>query len=183
VHVVELNEPLGPVSENVTVPVGVVVELAAVSLTVALQIDPWFAVTELGEQATTVEVVCWPTRTCTTSRWVSGPAVALIVTLYTPEAWFAGTWIVSVELSVPFAERFGLFGFRVAFGPAGFTVTWVVIPPWNPSILVKSIWEVPEDPGERLKLTGLAVTLKSGTLTVTFSVWTSSPLVPFTVRM
>jgi len=68
VQVVELNEPTAPVSENVTVPVGVVIGPVEVSLTVAVQFEPWFATTELGEQATTVDVVCWPTRTCTTSR-------------------------------------------------------------------------------------------------------------------
>ena len=88
-----------------------------------------------------------------------------------------------IELNVPFGVRFGLLGFKVAFGPAGFTVTWMLIPPWNPSMLVNWICEVPEDPGDMLKLMGLAVTLKSGTRTVTFSAWTSRPLVPFTVTM
>jgi hypothetical protein len=39
VQVIELNEPLGPVSENETVPVGVTVELVEVSLTVAVQVE------------------------------------------------------------------------------------------------------------------------------------------------
>ncbi len=38
-HVVELNEPAGPVSVNVTVPVGVVAAPGEVSLTVAVQDD------------------------------------------------------------------------------------------------------------------------------------------------
>ena len=39
VHVVELNEPAGPVSVKVTVPVGVVTVPAEVSVTVAEQDD------------------------------------------------------------------------------------------------------------------------------------------------
>ena len=61
VHVVELKEPAGPVSANVTVPVGVVGEIVDVSLTVAVQVEAWFTITEEGEQLTTVAVVCWPT--------------------------------------------------------------------------------------------------------------------------
>jgi hypothetical protein len=38
-HVVELNEPVGPVSVNVTVPVGVVTVPGEVSVTVAVQLD------------------------------------------------------------------------------------------------------------------------------------------------
>ena len=38
-QVVELNEPAGPVSVNVTVPVGVIMVPGEVSLTVAVQDD------------------------------------------------------------------------------------------------------------------------------------------------
>ena len=78
---VELNEPTGPVSANVTVPVGVIGETVEVSLTVAVQVEAWFTITEEGEQLTTVADVCRPTRTWTTSRCTSEPLVALIVTL------------------------------------------------------------------------------------------------------
>jgi hypothetical protein len=61
VQVVELNEPAGPVSANVTAPVGVIVEIVEVSLTVAVQVEAWFTVTVVGEQLTTVADVCWPT--------------------------------------------------------------------------------------------------------------------------
>jgi hypothetical protein len=80
VQVVELNEPTGPVSVNLTVPVGVVTEPTEVSLTVARQVDVWFTITKAGEQLTTVEDVFWPRRTLTTSTCNSGPAVAFIVT-------------------------------------------------------------------------------------------------------
>ncbi len=48
--------PAGPVSVNETVPVGVLVVPAAVSATVAVQVDPWLTTT--GEvHATVVDVV------------------------------------------------------------------------------------------------------------------------------
>ena len=81
VQVVELNEPEGPVSANVTVPVGVVGEIVEVSLTVAVQFEAWFAITVEGEQLTTVADMCWSTWTWTTSKCSSEPLVALIVTL------------------------------------------------------------------------------------------------------
>lgn len=58
VQVVGLNEPAGPVSVNVTVPVGVVVELVEVSLTVAVQVEARFTSIEVGEQLTLVADVC-----------------------------------------------------------------------------------------------------------------------------
>jgi len=61
VQVFELNEPAGPVLANVTVPVGVVGEIVDVSLTVAVQVEAWFAINVEGEQPTTVAEVCWPT--------------------------------------------------------------------------------------------------------------------------
>lgn len=81
VQVVWLNDPAGPVSVNVAVPVGVVTVPVEVSITVAVQVEAWLTITEEGEQLTLVEDVCWPTRTFTTSKCSSAPAVALIVTL------------------------------------------------------------------------------------------------------
>ena len=52
---VELNEPAGPVSVNLTIPVGVV-ELALVSVTVAVHNDPWLTKTGLA-QVTAVVVL------------------------------------------------------------------------------------------------------------------------------
>ena len=72
-------------------------------------------------------------------------------------------------MAVLFADRFGLFGLRVAFGPAGETVSCVVIAPWKPFRLWNVIWDVPDLPGEIMRLAGLDVTMKSGILTVTLS--------------
>ena len=80
VQAVELNDPEGPVSEKVTVPVGVIGPVE-VSVMDAVQLEAWLTMTELGEQLTLVDDVCWPTNIVTTSEWTSCPAVALIVTL------------------------------------------------------------------------------------------------------
>ena len=56
VHVVELNEPAGPVSVKVTVPVGVVTVPAEVSVTVAVHDEATPTTTGLV-QTTAVEVV------------------------------------------------------------------------------------------------------------------------------
>jgi hypothetical protein len=55
-HVVELKDPAGPVSVNVTVPVGVVMVPGEVSVTVAVQDDATPTTTGLV-QTTAVEVV------------------------------------------------------------------------------------------------------------------------------
>jgi hypothetical protein len=55
-QVVELNDPAGPVSVNVTVPVGVVTVPAEVSVTVAVQDEAWLITTGLV-QTTAVDVV------------------------------------------------------------------------------------------------------------------------------
>ena len=55
-QVVELNEPAGPVSVKVTVPVGVMIVPGEVSLTVAVQEDPWPITTGLV-QTTAVDVL------------------------------------------------------------------------------------------------------------------------------
>lgn len=58
VQVVGVNEPAGPVSVNVTVPVGVIVEPVEVSFTVAVQVEAWFTSIEVGEQLTPVADAC-----------------------------------------------------------------------------------------------------------------------------
>jgi len=55
-QVVELKEPAGPVSVNVTVPVGVMIVPGEVSLTVAVHDEAWPTTTGLV-QTTAVEVV------------------------------------------------------------------------------------------------------------------------------
>jgi len=58
VHVEELKLPVGvPVAPNVTVPVGVLVVPAAVSVTVAVQVVAWLRATVDGVQLMAVDVV------------------------------------------------------------------------------------------------------------------------------
>jgi len=57
-HVEELKLPVGvPVAPNVTVPVGVLVVPAAVSVTVAVQVVAWLRATVDGVQLMAVDVV------------------------------------------------------------------------------------------------------------------------------
>ena len=69
VHVV--NVPVTPDTVNVTEPVGVLTGAGPVSVTVAVQVDPWLTCTGLT-QVTLVVVVRWPTFT------VAGVVVLLV---------------------------------------------------------------------------------------------------------
>ena len=69
VHVV--NVPVTPDTVNVTEPVGVLTGAGPVSVTVAVQVDPWLTCTGLT-QVTFVVVVRWPTFT------VAGVVVLLV---------------------------------------------------------------------------------------------------------
>lgn len=59
-HVV--NVPVTPAALNVTLPVGVVAPVVDVSVTVAVQVDPWLMTTR-PVQLTLVVVTCPPTAT------------------------------------------------------------------------------------------------------------------------
>ena len=59
-HVV--NVPVTPAALKVTAPVGVVAPVVDVSVTVAVQVDPWLTTTGLV-QVTVVVVTCPPTVT------------------------------------------------------------------------------------------------------------------------
>ena len=69
VHVV--NVPVTPLTVKVTEPVGVLTGAGPVSVTVAVQVDPWLTCTGLT-QVTLVVVVRWPTFT------VAGVVVLLV---------------------------------------------------------------------------------------------------------
>jgi len=75
-HVVELNEPAGPVSVNVTVPVGVIIVPGEVSVTVAVHVDPC-PITTGVLQMTAVEVLRLFTVTLAAALvlvlWVESP--------------------------------------------------------------------------------------------------------------
>ena len=81
-HVVELNEPAGPVSVNVTVPVGVVAVPGEVSVTVAVHDEAWPITTGLV-QTTVVEVARRFTVTLAAALvlvlWVVSPPYAPVI--------------------------------------------------------------------------------------------------------
>ena len=62
VHVVK--DPVTPVSESETVPVGVVAPVAELSVTVTVHAEPWFATTGVAHE-TVVVVTCAGTLTTT----------------------------------------------------------------------------------------------------------------------
>ena len=66
-----VNVPVTPDTVNVTEPVGVLTGAGPVSVTVAVQVDPWLTCTGLT-QVTLVVVVRWPTFT------VAGVVVLLV---------------------------------------------------------------------------------------------------------
>lgn len=77
-----------------------------------------------------------------------------------------------------------LDGLRVQVNPVegdGAEVKTTV--PVNPFTGATVIVDVAEDPALAFAVVGLAVTLKSWTVTVTVAVWTSTPLVPVTVTV
>ncbi len=75
-QVVELNEPAGPVSVKVTVPIGVVAVPGEVSVTVAVHDEAWPITTGLA-QVTAVEVARRLTVTLAAAlvltAWVESP--------------------------------------------------------------------------------------------------------------
>jgi len=93
---------------------------------------------------------------------------------------------VSVVVPVPPDDKVTLVALRVVVGPDGDMEDVRVIVPVNPLMLLKVMVDAAEDPAWIVRLTGLAIMVKSGgggALTVTDIVteWTSDPLVPLTV--
>ena len=75
VQLAELNDPVAePDLVKLTVPVGVLdVPALEVSVTVAVQVEPWFTNTDEGEQLTAVDVV----RAVTVSVNACGPVLMM----------------------------------------------------------------------------------------------------------
>ncbi len=76
-----------------------------------------------------------------------------------------------------------LVGFRVQVIPVGETVEVRATVPVNPFTGATVIVEVAGAPVFTLTLVGLAVIVKSFTVTVTAAVWISEPLAPVTVTV
>src|SRR6266581_1086402 len=103
--------------------------------------------------------------------------VPVTVTVYVP----AGPLQDSVE--VWGAPRMMLVGLRVHVKPAGDTVLVRVTVPVKPCTGATVIVELAVAPARALTLVGLAVTVKSRTVTVTVAEWVRDPLVPTTVTV
>jgi len=76
-----------------------------------------------------------------------------------------------------------LLGVRVHVRPAGDTAEVSVTVPVNPFTGATVIVEVALEPATAVTLVGLAVTVKSVTVTVNVAVWDNAPLVPVTVTV
>jgi hypothetical protein len=93
---------------------------------------------------------------------------------------------VSVEVPVPLGANVMLEGESVVTGPDGETVDVRVTVPLKPLRLETVIVDVPDIPGARLRLEGLADNLKlpwvvDVTVTSIDAAWEIVPLVPVTV--
>jgi hypothetical protein len=90
---------------------------------------------------------------------------------------------LSVEVADPPEDTVTEFGLTVSCGPRGEGEAVRETVPENPSILVKLIMTLPDDPGATVSEEGLKVILKSGitTETVTVAVWVPDDAVPIIV--
>ncbi len=86
---------------------------------------------------------------------------------------------VSVEVPEPVTD----VGLRDRPNPAGALTAVSDTVPLKPPSDVTWIELVPDDPWTTVRLVGLAVSVKSWTLTVTIVVWVRDPLVPATVTV
>ena len=70
-----VKDPVTPVSDSATVPVGVVAPVADVSVTVTVHVDPWLITTGVAHE-TVVVVVCGLTTTLAVpllAPWFASP--------------------------------------------------------------------------------------------------------------
>lgn len=118
------------------------------------------------------------TVTVTVAVWVRLPLIPVTVTTYVPATVESVVPIVSVALPELVID----VGLSVAVIPAGALAVNATVPLKPPSELTVIVL-VPDDPWRMVMLVGLAVSVKSCTLTVTIVVCDSDPLVPVTVTV
>ena len=126
------------------------------------------------------------TVTETVTEWDSVPLVPTTCAVYDPLGVDVVVDTVSVVVPVPPDDKVTLAALRVVVGPDGDMDDARVIVPAKPLMLIRVIEDAAEDPAWMVRLTGLAVMVKSGgggwlTVTVIVTGWTSVPLVPVTV--
>jgi len=171
VHVKPAGET---VDVNATVPVK---PLTGATVIVEVAVAPARAVTLVG-LAVTVKSAAAPTVTATVAEWESVPLVPVTVTVKV-----AAFVPVHDSVEVWAAPKTTLAGLRVHVRPAGETVAVRATVPVNPLTGVTVMVDDPEPPDAKLMLVGLAVTVKSRTVTVTVAEWVRAPLVPVTVTV
>ncbi len=123
------------------------------------------------------------TVTDTVTEWDRAPFVPVTTTLKLPGARPHGVVIVSVETADPPDVSVTVVGLRVAVMLTDEGVAVRIRLPENIFRLVSVMVDVVELPADKLTDAGLAVMLKSPTLTSTCIVWTCVPLVPVTVTV
>lgn len=165
------------VPENPLMALTAIVEVATVPFGV-VKLDGMAFIVKSGAGLLTV--------TETGTEWDSVPLVPTTCAVYDPLGVDVVVDTVSVVVPVPPDDRVTLVALRVVVGPDGDMEDVRVIVPAKLLILVKVIAEDAEEPAWIVRLTGLAVMVKSGggggrTVTVTVTEWTSVPLVPLTV--
>ncbi len=163
--------PAGETAEvRATVPVN---PFAGATVIVEVAVAPASELTLVG-LAVTVKSF---TVTVTVAECVIDPLVPVTVTVYTPAE------PVQDRAEVCDAPSTILVGVRVQVKPAGDTVEVKATVPVKPFTGATVIVDVAAVPTFTLTLVGLAVTVKSMTVTVTVAEWDSAPLVPVTVTV
>ncbi len=118
------------------------------------------------------------TVTETVADWDLEPLVAVTVTVKV-----AAPEQPTVNVEEPEAPRVTLVGLNVAEQPVGAPVAVNETIPVKPFTAVTAMVEVPEEPAEKLIEVGLAVTVKSVTVTETVAFLDRVPPVPVTVTV
>ncbi len=90
---------------------------------------------------------------------------------------------LTVKAEVPDTPRVTFDTLRIALQPVGAPVGVSETTPVNPLTAVTVIVDTAEDPATKVSDVGLAVTVKSVTVTATVAEWDSEPLVPVTVTV
>jgi hypothetical protein len=124
-----------------------------------------------------------PTVKDTVVEWEDPPLLPVTVRAYTPAVVDEGTSIVKMEEPDPPAGTRTLFGLSATEGPKGKTEPDSSTVFEKPLMLPTAIVDVPDWPAGIAREPGLALTLKSTTLTVTVTEWDKGPLVPTTLRV
>ncbi len=170
-------QPAGaPVAVRLTMPVK---PFTAVTVTVDVPEEPATKLMDVGLAVTVKSVTGEVTVTATAAERDNMPLVPVTVTVK------LGTALeqLTVNMDVPEVPRVILVGLRVVEQPVGAPVAVKDTTPVKPFTGATVIVEVAEEPAVKLMEPGLAVTVKSATVTATVADSEAVPLVPVTVTV